>query len=50
MTDVNSCICSECHKWHSHIKQRLDGKFVCINCYYQKKLNNGDKKSDGRNI
>ena len=43
---IFGCKCPDCGEWHSHIKDLGDGKFKCINCYYnlkRGKLNGEDK-------
>ena len=34
---INSCLCSICKKWHSHVYPRPDKKdgFVCIDCLHK---------------
>ncbi|MHA1873352.1 MAG: hypothetical protein ACTSVB_04490 [Candidatus Heimdallarchaeaceae archaeon] len=38
------CVCAECKRWHDIVKKRKDGKYVCINCYYD--LKGGKKRKE----
>jgi len=40
---IYGCVCSKCKKWHSHVYKDKNGKYVCINCYYNLK---GGKEED----
>lgn len=42
MIDINSCKCSKCNKWHSHISQDREGKYICINCKNKKRGERND--------
>ena len=45
MVQIDGCKCYKCGKWHSHIKRLRNGKYVCVNCFYEE---NGEEEENGR--
>lgn len=43
---IFGCVCSKCNKWHSHVYENKEGKFICINCKYKPEVEDGRKRNN----